>query len=129
MKMARENKTNVLTAVNVEIETLGSKLEDNLEEVKDVRKKVQELVAIVKESGIKVFGEDMHEQKDTSKKHSNVNDKENDVMTLTKEHYTLLNCKIFKAQVKLRFTSAFNKWKFLFIFLSFYLGHSKSGSK
>ena len=37
---------------------------------------------------------------------------------------------IFKAQVKLRFTSAFNKWKFLSgIFLSFYLGHSKSGSK
>ena len=36
---------------------------------------------------------------------------------------------VFKAQVKLRFTSAFNKWKFLSIFLSFYLGHSKSGSK
>ena len=36
---------------------------------------------------------------------------------------------IFKAQVNLRFTSAFNKLKFLSIFLSFYLGHSKSGSK
>ena len=41
---------------------------------------------------------------------------------------------IFKAQVKLCFTSAFNKWKFLAslflcFFLCFYLGHSKSGSK
>ena len=28
------------------------------------------------------------------------------------------DCRLFKAQVKLRFTSAFNKWKFLSIYLS-----------
>ena len=85
MKMAGENKTEALKAVNVEIEKLRNKLEDKLEEVKDLQEKVKELVAIVKESEIKVLGEDKHEQKDTSKKHSKVNDKENDVMTETKE--------------------------------------------
>jgi hypothetical protein len=96
MKMAGENKTEVLKAVNVEIEKLRNKLEDKLEEVKDLQEKVKKLVAIVMESEIKikVLGEDKHEQKDTSKKHSKVNDKENYVMTETKEHTTLLNCKI-----------------------------------
>ena len=44
---------------------------------------------------------------------------------LVQFHSANLNlCIIFKAQVKLCFTSAFNKWKFLSIFLSFFLSIS-----
>ena len=68
MKMAAENKTMILKAVNDEIETLRSNLEDKLEEVKDLQQKVKELVAIVRKSETKVFVEDPHDQKDASLK-------------------------------------------------------------
>ena len=69
MKMAGENKTLVLKAVNDEIETLRSKLEDKLEEVKDLHQKVTDLMAIVKESEQKVVVDDFDDTEDTSKKH------------------------------------------------------------
>jgi predicted nucleic acid-binding Zn-ribbon protein len=55
MKMAGENKTLMLKAVAVKIETLRSNLEDKLEEVKDLQQKVKELVAIVRKSETKVI--------------------------------------------------------------------------
>ena len=96
--MDGENKTLMLKAVNVEIETLRSNLEDKPEEVKDLQQKVKELVAIVRKSETKVFVEDTHDQKDTSRKYSKVNDnsvnEEYDERSKTEKHSFLLKCKI-----------------------------------